>query len=87
MSDKTKKKPRGKLAQLKSELERERRLTSEYKEHLQRLAADFENYRKRVEKERENFVKYSKEDLIYEPAIILLERSDPQRIVNVTLLC
>ncbi len=78
MSDKRKKKPRGKLAQLKSELdqlqhelEKERRLASEYKEHLQRLAADFENYRKRVEKEREDFIKFSKEDLVYELLPIL----------------
>ena len=68
MSDKerVKKKPREKLAQLKHELDRERRLAAEYKEHLQRLAADFENYRKRVEKEREDFIKFSKEDLIHE---------------------
>ncbi len=68
MSDKEKikKKPREKLVQLKHELDRERRLAAEYKKHLQRLAADFENYRKRVEKEREDFVKFSKEDLIYE---------------------
>ncbi|HEA47011.1 MAG TPA: nucleotide exchange factor GrpE [bacterium] len=68
MSDKEKikKKPREKLVQLKHELDREHRLAAEYKKHLQRLAADFENYRKRVEREREDFIKFSKEDLIYE---------------------
>ena len=66
MSDKKKKKPKEKWPTLKQELEKERRLASEYKEHLQRLAADFENYRKRVGKEREAFVKFSKEDLVYE---------------------
>ncbi|MBU4310419.1 nucleotide exchange factor GrpE [bacterium] len=68
MSDKEriKEKPREKLVQLKHELDRERRLAAEYKEHLQRLAADFENYRKRVEKEREDFIRFSKEDLIHE---------------------
>ena len=71
MSDKKKKKPKEKWLKLKQELERERRLASEYKEHLQRLAADFENYRKRVEKEREDFVKFSKEDLVYELLSIL----------------
>jgi molecular chaperone GrpE len=69
--EKKKKKPKEKLAKLAHELEKERRLASEYKEHLQRLAADFENYRKRVEKEREDFVKFSKEDLIYELLPIL----------------
>jgi len=68
MSDKEmkKKKPKGKMIQLKQELEKEHRLATEYKEHLQRLAADFENYKKRIEKEREDFVKFSKEDLIYD---------------------
>jgi len=66
MSDKKKKKPKEKGLKLKHELEKERRLATEYKEHLQRLAADFENYRKRVEKEKEDFVKFSKEDLVYE---------------------
>ncbi|GAH05973.1 unnamed protein product, partial [marine sediment metagenome] len=68
MSDKerVKKKPREKLVQLKHELDKERRLAAEYKEHFQRMAADFENYRKRVEKEREDFIKFSKEDLIHE---------------------
>ena len=66
MSDKKKKKPKEKWLKLKHELEKERKLASEYKEHLQRLAADFENYRKRLEKEREDFIKFSKEDLIYE---------------------
>lgn len=73
MSDKEteKKKSKRKMIQFKQELEKERRLASEYKEHLQRLAADFENYRKRVEKEREDFVKFSKEDLVYELLSIL----------------
>ena len=68
MSDKEmiKKKPKGKVIQLRQEIEKERRLATEYKRHLQSLAADFENYRKRVEKEREDFIKFSKEDLIYE---------------------
>lgn len=69
--EKPKKKPGGKWLKIKYEIEKERRLASEYKEHLQRLAADFENYRKRVEKEREDFVKFSKEDLIYELLPIL----------------
>lgn len=64
--EKGKKKPKGKIIQLKQELEKEHRLASEYKRHLQSLAADFENYRKRIEKEREDFIKFSKEDLIYE---------------------
>ena len=73
MSDKEKRKkrPGEKWLKLKHELEKEHRLASEYKEHLQRLAADYENYRKRVEKEREDFVKFSKEDLIYELLPIL----------------
>ena len=73
MSDKEKgkKKPKRKMIQLNQELEEERRLATEYKEHLQRLAADFENYRKRIEKEREDFVKFSKEDLIHELLPIL----------------
>ncbi len=68
MSDKerVKKKPREKLVQLKHELDKERRLATEYKEHFQRMAADFENYRKRIEKEREDFIKFSKEKLIHE---------------------
>jgi len=69
--EKSKKKPKGKMIQLKQELEKERRLATEYKEHLQRIAADFENYRKRIEKEREDFVKFSKEDLIHELLPIL----------------
>lgn len=73
MSDKekSKKKSKGRLIEFKGELERERSLTAEYKERLQRLAADFENYRKRIERERENFIKFSKEDLIYELFSIL----------------
>lgn len=73
MSDKEKqkKKSKEKWLKLKHELEKECRLASEYKEHLQRLTADFENYRKRVEKEREDFVKFSKEDLIHELLPIL----------------
>ncbi len=73
MSDKEKgkKKPKGKIIQLKQELEKEHRLATEYKEHLQRLAADFENYRKRIEKERKDFIKFSKEDLIHELLPIL----------------
>lgn len=73
MSDKEKgkKKPKGKMIQFKQELEKEHRLATEYKEHLQRLAADFENYRKRIEKERKDFIKFSKEDLIHELLPIL----------------
>ena len=94
MSDKKKekKKPKGKMIQLKQELEKERRLATEYKEHLQRLAADFENYRKRREKEREDFIKFSKEDLIHEFLPILdnfemalhhvKNTTDPKKIIE-----
>ena len=69
--ERQKKKPKEKWLRLKQELEKERKLALEYKEHLQRLQADFENYRKRVEKEREDFVKFSKEDLIHELLSVL----------------
>jgi len=90
--EKKKKKPKGKWLEIKGELERERRLTSEYKERLQRLAADFENYRKRVEKEKEDFVKFCKEDLIHELLPILdnfemalhhvKNTTDPKKIIE-----
>jgi len=94
MSDKEKgtKKSKGKMIQLQQELEKERRLATEYKEHLQRIAADFENYRKRLEKEREDFVKFSKEDLIHELLPLLdnfemalhhvKNTSDPKKIIE-----
>ena len=94
MSDKEKRKnkPKAKMIQLKQELEKEHRLATEYKEHLQRLAADFENYRKRVEREREDFIKFSKEDLIHEFLPILdnfemalhhvKNTTDPKKIIE-----
>lgn len=53
-------------AQLKKELEEQKKLVGDYVEHMIRLQAEFENYQKRVDRERDEFVRYANEKLILE---------------------
>ncbi len=57
-------KEKNELKKAEKELEKEKQLSKEYLETLQRVQAEFENYMKRVEKEKEEFRKYAKHDLI-----------------------
>lgn len=54
------------IVHIKKELEEQKKLVSDYIEHMIRLQAEFENYQKRIDREKNDFIKYSNEKLILE---------------------